>query len=237
MTELPPGADRPPWRAGAYARTPADENCDLARNVETVEKRARQLAEARDAAHEHGPRRTMAQIMPHLVSGGCRHDAIPARSDDPWSARRRRSGPGSLPAVRDPARVRPRRGPTADRHASGGRAHLRRGPAPTAAPRGRSRLPPGSQVALPARVPERRRRPEPLPAYRPPHALLLSLPACPSPSSSSCWEAPLSWRPPGRTRPRPPRTSRTEHPTTTTHGSASTRRCSFSITTFSTDAS
>src|SRR5436309_7859708 len=24
MTELPPGADRPPWRAGACARTPAD---------------------------------------------------------------------------------------------------------------------------------------------------------------------------------------------------------------------
>src|SRR2546426_11475364 len=173
MTELPPGADRPPWRAGAYARTPADENCDLARNVETVEKRARQLAEARDAAHEHGPRRTMAQIMHHLVSGGCRHDAIPARSDDPWSARRRRSGPGSLPAVRDPARVRPQREPTADRHASGGRAHSRRGSAATAAPRGRSRLPPGAQVALPARAPERRRRPEPLPADRERNVLLL----------------------------------------------------------------
>ena len=67
MTELLPGADRPPWRAGACARTPADEKvslprelerqeralerayCDLARKVETLEKRAKQLAEARDA--------------------------------------------------------------------------------------------------------------------------------------------------------------------------------------------
>ena len=68
MTELLPRADRTPWRAGACAPTPADEKvslprelerqkralerayCDLARKVETLEKRAKQLAEARDAA-------------------------------------------------------------------------------------------------------------------------------------------------------------------------------------------
>src|SRR5207245_1831369 len=65
MTELAPGPDRPPWRAGACARTPADEKVslprelerqkraleqayrDLARKVQTVEKRAKQLAKAR----------------------------------------------------------------------------------------------------------------------------------------------------------------------------------------------
>ncbi len=69
MTELAPGADRPPWRAGACARTPADEKVslprelerqkraleqayrDLARKVQTVEKRAKQLAKARAALH------------------------------------------------------------------------------------------------------------------------------------------------------------------------------------------
>src|SRR6266516_1700269 len=67
MTELAPGADRPPWRAGACARTPDDEKVslprelerqkraleqayrDLARKVQTVETRAKQLAKARAA--------------------------------------------------------------------------------------------------------------------------------------------------------------------------------------------
>src|SRR5207244_1557189 len=65
MTELAPEPDRPTWRAGACARTPADEKVslprelerqkraleqayrDLARKVQTVEKRAKQLAKAR----------------------------------------------------------------------------------------------------------------------------------------------------------------------------------------------
>src|SRR5438046_5105327 len=69
MTELAPGPDRPPWRARACARTPADEKVslprelerqkraleqayrDLARKVQTVEKRAKQLAKARAALH------------------------------------------------------------------------------------------------------------------------------------------------------------------------------------------
>src|SRR5438093_13432796 len=67
MTELAPGAERPPWRAGACARTPADEKVslprelerqkraleqayrDLARKVQTVETRAKQMAKARVA--------------------------------------------------------------------------------------------------------------------------------------------------------------------------------------------
>src|SRR5213080_3967482 len=67
MTELAPEPDRPTWRAGACARTPADEKVslprelerqkraleqayrDLARKVQTVEKRAKQLAKARAA--------------------------------------------------------------------------------------------------------------------------------------------------------------------------------------------
>src|SRR6059036_1629012 len=118
MTELAPGPDRPPWRAGACARTPADEKVSLPRELERQKRALEQ-------------------------------------------------------AYRDLAR--PRREPTADRHASGGRAHLRRGSAATAAPRGRSRLPPGAQVALPARAPERRRRPEPLPEDRERNVLLLKL--------------------------------------------------------------
>src|SRR2546426_826324 len=68
MTELPPAADRQPWRAGSRAPTPAVEKLSLprelerqksalewayrflARSVETLEKRIKQLARARDAA-------------------------------------------------------------------------------------------------------------------------------------------------------------------------------------------
>src|SRR5881296_1827762 len=65
MTELPPAADCPRWRAGFRAPTPAVslptglarqksalewEYRFLARSVETLEKRIKQQAEARDAA-------------------------------------------------------------------------------------------------------------------------------------------------------------------------------------------
>src|SRR5437773_607922 len=72
MTELLPGADRPPWRAGACARTPADEKVSLPRELERQ-------------------KRALEQAYCDLA--------------------------------------RPRREPTADRHASGGRARVRRGAA------------------------------------------------------------------------------------------------------------
>jgi len=68
MTELPPAADRPPWRAGSRAPTRAVEKLStprelerqksalewtyrfLARSVGTLEKRIKQLTAARDAA-------------------------------------------------------------------------------------------------------------------------------------------------------------------------------------------
>src|SRR5256886_17129547 len=120
MTELPPGADRPPWRAGACARTPADEKVSLPRELERQ-------------------KRVLERAYCDLA--------------------------------------RPRWEPTADRHASGGHARLRRGSAATAAPRGRSQLPPAAQVALPARAPERPRPPGPLPADPERSVLLLRRPA------------------------------------------------------------
>src|SRR5436309_9095403 len=115
----------------------------------------------------------MAQI---LHQGGC-HDAIRARPDGPCPARHRDRSPGGLPAVRDPARVRPRREPAADRHAVDARARLRQVAAATAPPEWRPRRPAAATVAPPARVPERRRGPEPVPEDRERDVLLLSRPA------------------------------------------------------------
>src|SRR5436309_15089483 len=121
----------------------------------------------------------MAQI---LHQGGC-HDAIRARPDGPCPARRRDSSPGGLPAVRDPARVRPRREPAADRHAGGARARLRQLAAATAPPRWRPRRPAAATLAPPARAPERRRGPDLLPHARERDVLLLSRAAGLPPSS------------------------------------------------------